>query len=143
MHTRNFLVAAVLAALFQGTPTSAVAQANSNIERQKMHVVSRMYQATYGAQERCRPSKEASANLDKAVDQLRHAFPELLNLIDNSPYLLQAQEQFKTFLSNTAIKSSDEKLAPMCNWFEYMLRQLVESKDGQQVAIDMIQTLKK
>jgi len=143
MRTNDVFVAIAFAALIQGAPALAIAQASTNTERQKAHVVNRMYQATYGAQERCRPLKDASASLDKAIDQIRRAFPELLSLIENSPYLPQAREHFKTLLNDPTMRSSDEALLQECRGIEYMLRQFVEAPAGQQAANEMIQTLKK
>ncbi|WP_292938431.1 hypothetical protein [Noviherbaspirillum sp.] len=143
MRGHIFLAAVVSVLLIQGAPTLAGAQMPSSFERQKMHVVSRMYQATYGASERCRPSKEASVSLDKAIDQIRKTFPELMTLIDNSPYLPQAREQFNAFASSTAARPTNDELVQECSGMTNMLQQLVETPGGQQAANDMIQTLKK
>jgi hypothetical protein len=143
LRIHKYLAAPFVAVFAHWVPITVAAQTKSAIEQEKMHTVSRMYQATYGAQERCHPSKEASANLNLAIDQLRHAFPELLNLIDSSQYLPTVREQFMAYLNDPAAKSSNEELKQECSGIEYLLRQLVETPGGQQAANDMIQALKK
>src|SRR4051794_25255571 len=126
MHKYRLLLVVTFAILIQAASAGAIAQAPADTERQKAHVVSRLYQATYGAQERCHSSKEASLSLGKAMDQFRSSFPELIRLIDSSPYLPPAKDQFKKFLSDPSAKVSDEALIQECRGLEYMLRQFVD-----------------
>jgi hypothetical protein len=143
MHTYRTHLAVVIAILIQAVSTVAVAQASADAERQKAHVVSRLYQATYGAEERCRPSKEASSSFSKAMDQFRSAFPELMRLIDGSPYLPPARDQFKKFLADPSAKVSDDALIQECRGLEYMLRQFVEAPGGKEAVNEYLQLLKK
>lgn len=93
----------------------AVAQAAAEVERQKAHVVSRLYQVTYGAEERCRPQRGV-IGLGKALDQFNSAFPELMRLIDGSPYLPPARDQFRKFLTDPSAKVSNEALGSGVPW---------------------------
>lgn len=106
-------------------------------ERQKAHIVSRMYQATYGAQKQCINYKDEVAKLDKAIEQFRNAYPELMRLVDSSPYLPQAKEEF-----NATMRSPGDQLpVEECLYIGNMLQQWVDNPDGQNIANDMIETL--
>ena len=89
---------ASLLALVQVLPAASYAQ--SDTERQKAHVVSRLYQATYGAEDRCKPSKLASLEFGKAFNQFSVAYPELIRLLKASPHLTTAKEQYAKFLAH-------------------------------------------
>jgi hypothetical protein len=143
LHIPKYLEVVVSLVILQALPSIANAQMNTGVERQKVHMVSRMYQATYGAQERCRPSREASVKLDMAIEQFRNALPELMSLVDSSPYLPQAKEQFKVFLSKAPAPQNDQALVEECAGIADMLHQLADTPGGQKAADDMIQTLKK
>jgi hypothetical protein len=143
MRTCRTHLAVVLAMFFQAAPAVAVAQSTVDVERQKAHVVSRLYQATYGAELRCRPSKEASSSFSKAMDQFRSAFPELMRLIDGSPYLPPAREQFNKFLADPSAKVSDEALIEECRGLEYMLRLFIEAPGGKDTVNGYLQLLRK
>lgn len=132
-----------IACLVCAVSTVVQSQGLPGAEREKAKVVSRMYQVTSGAQERCRSSPTTSANLDKEVDQFRRAYSELSNLIDGSPYLPQARERFNAFLSSAAARPSDESLVRECAGIAEMLRQFAETPGGRQAADEMLQTLKK
>jgi hypothetical protein len=119
------------------------AQASPDMERQKAHIVSRMYQATYGAQERCRSAEEASEGLDKAIGQLRGTLPELMTLVDASPYLPQAQAQFKAMHGKAPAVQDRRSLIEECAAIENLLRQLIETPGGKKAASDMIDILRK
>jgi hypothetical protein len=127
---------------FWGLQLSASAELSPTEDGKKMRIVSALYQATYGAQERCRLSNVASAGLEKSIDQLRRVYPELLALLDSSPYLTQVQEQFTTILRNAPEVSGGE-LEQECEGIKFLLDQLVESSGGRAAASDMIATLKK
>ena len=143
MITRHYLLAVALAVSIHVAPTVALAQATTDVEREKAHVVSRLYQATYGAKERCRPSKEASLSLGKAINQFRLAFPELMRLVDHSPYLPPARDQFKKFLADPSAKVSDEDLVQECQGLESLLLQFVDAPEAKDEMNKYVLLLKK
>lgn len=128
-------------ALLLQVPAHADTQSDS--ERQKAHVVSRLFQVTYGAQQHCAASPEKSAAVTTAVDQFRATYPELLSLVDSSPYLPRFQENFKKFLADPARQASGEALVKECQSLEYMLRQLLDTPGGKQATDEYTQLLKK
>jgi hypothetical protein len=104
-------------------------------ERQKTHIVSRMYQATYGVQKQC----NQSASLNTAIEQVHHAYPELMRLIESSPYLPQAKAEFNSLWSTSGEQAGIKE----CQEIENMLRQLLDvSHGGRQAVNDMVQALK-
>jgi hypothetical protein len=117
--------------------TAQADQPTVDQERQRAHVVSRMYQATYGAQERCGSYKDELARLDKVIEQVRHAYPELMRLVESSVYLPQAKEEFKALWGGTDGQLPIQECRETAN----MLQQLLEVPNGQQAANNMIQTL--
>lgn len=112
-------------------------QPDSEQEQYKAHIVSRMYEATYGGQEKCRSDKEALDRLNKMVDQFRHAYPELMSSIENSPYLPQAKEHLKLGRDPSGKYDLQE-----CRETETILRQMLIVPQGQQLADYYVQILK-
>lgn len=125
-------------------PSFAFAQVSMNIETQKQMLIGRLYQATYGAHERCKPLKDESIKLDVAIDKYRAAFPELFAQMDKSPYLPAAREHFKKMMEDPEIAPvSDEELKGECTYIESLVTALTSDQSGKQSTIDIIQTLKK
>jgi hypothetical protein len=131
-------VSVVVIATFLGMGNLANAQADSSIERQKKHIVSRVYEAIYETEEwGCSPS-EGSAHVKKMINRARQAFPELFSLVDASPYFPQAREESKAFLNRIPL----EMRIHNCKAIEYILEEVFETPGGQKGVNDMIQTLK-
>ncbi len=110
---------------------------NTEQEQYMAHTVTRMYEATYGGQEKCKSDKDALDRLNKTVDQFRHAYPELMSLIENSPYLPQAKEHLKL-----GRDPSGKYDLQACRETEAILRQLLIVPEGQRAANYMVQILK-
>ena len=132
---------ASLLALVQVLPAASYAQ--SDTERQKAHVVSRLYQATYGAEDRCKPSKLASLEFGKAFNQFSVAYPELIRLLKASPHLTTAKEQYAKFLAHPSTNVNENALFEECRGMGDMLRQFVEAPGAKEAMDDFVQTLKK
>lgn len=115
--------------------TAQADQPATDEARQKAHIVSRLYQATYGAQEQCSSHKDVAANLDKTIDQFRRAYPELMRLVESSPYLPQAKEGFKAIWNGSRMSPQE------CRETANILRQFLDAPNGQQEANRMIQIL--
>lgn len=117
--------------------TAQAEQPNTEQERYKALTVSRMYEATYGGQVKCRSDKDALDRLNKTVDQFRHTYPELMRLIESSPYLPQAKEKLKLNGDPSGKYDLEE-----CRETENLLREMLIAPDGQQSANYMVQILK-
>jgi hypothetical protein len=130
--------------LIFSVPDLAAAQVGQTIEQQKKSTIYGLYQITYGAQERCKPFPKEALDIKTAIDQLWIKFPELLPLIDSSPYLSVSREFYKTRLADPNISSeSDEQIRGECAYFKSLLVSMVNDAGGQQATKDMIETLKK
>lgn len=143
MNTRHYFLVIALTVFVQSASTVVFAQASADVEREKTLIVSRLYQSTYGAKERCRPSKEASLSLGKAIKRFRLAYPELMRLVDQSPYLPTARDQFKQFLADPSAKISDEELVQECQGLESMLLQFVDTPGAKDEMNKFVLLLKK
>lgn len=121
----------------------ALAQGTEDMERKKAHIVSRIYQATYGAEKRCSTLNEASITLADAVKQFRLAYAEITSLVEQSPYFPVAEKDFTKFLASQAAREDKEELKAECAGLEDMLRQFVKFGGDKQAFAAEIQLLKK
>jgi hypothetical protein len=139
---RNFLLF-VFVLFVHTAPTKALAQSTPDTERQKAHLVSRLYQATYGAQKRCSASPEGATSIEKSLEIFRSKFPELIRLLDGSPYFGPARDNFQKFLDDPSTKVGDSALLLECQSLEYILRSLIDAPGGNEAVAEYIQLLKK
>jgi hypothetical protein len=143
MYTyRNFLLF-VFVLFVHTAPAKALAQGTPDTERQKEHLVFRLYQATYGAEKRCSASPEGSASIGKSLEIFRSKFPELIRLLDGSPYFGPARDNFQKFLENPSTKVGDTALLLECESLEYILRSFIDAPGGNEAIAEYIQLLKK
>jgi hypothetical protein len=143
MHTYRHFLSIGFVFLIYSAPTMALAQGKPDVEPQKAKLVSRIYQATYGAQKRCSTSPEGAANLGKSVELFRSKFPELVRLVDSSPYFGPARDNFQKFLDDPSTKVSDAALLQECQSVDHILHSLLDAPGGNEAVAEYIQLLKK
>lgn len=138
---RNLLLAGAVL-LTQSVPTLALAQEAAPTEGQKAKVVSRVYQATYGAQLRCGASPEWETH-GKTLERFRSTYPELIQLVDSSPFFPVAKESFQGFLvANPPSKVSEKNLTLECESLEAILRSLIDGPGAREAVAGYVQLLK-
>lgn len=142
MRNYSAFVVNILALLVQIIPAQARAQTSPDLERQKIHAVSRIYQVI-NLSEQCPSSKEGSAIFLKTFNQFRSSYPELFKLIEESEYLTAAKAQDKQLWEIQSQKFSDAELIDRCNELASMLQPYMNSPQGRQAVEEIIQLLKK
>ncbi len=142
MHIgRNFMLAG-LVFFMQAIPTAALAEGTPATPVEKAKVVSRLYQATYGAQLRCGASPEWATH-GKTLERFRSTYPELIQLVDSSPYFPAAKEGFQGFLvANPPSKVSEKNLTLECESLEAILRSLIDGPGAREAVAGYVQLLK-
>ena len=132
---RSFLLACMVT-----LPIGAHAQRVPDVEKEKAKLVYRLYQATYGAQQRC----GASAGHDETLARFRAAYPELVALLDASPYLAQARDRFTALQDSGALPQLDEEgLRRECQGLEAILRALIDAPGSAGAVAGYVDLLKK
>lgn len=101
------------------------------LEKLQAKIVSRFYQTTYGAKARC--PAEYIAQFDMTLSRFRNAYPELMQKIDQSPYLDAAKQRFKQ--DEEAAKSEpQDKLIQECLSVQEFLSVLIDTPTGKAAA---------
>ena len=83
---------------------------------QRANTTKQIYAITYMLKKACHSSGYAeSAQLDIAVNRFRNAYPEVMQLVDKSPYLPVSAKEFENFLdqkevTNQTTKSDHDKI---------------------------------
>jgi hypothetical protein len=133
---RSFLLACMVT-----LPFGAHAQRVPDVEKEKAKLVYRLYQATYGAQQRCGASHSSHG---ETLARFRSAYPELVALLDASPYLAQARDRFTTLLDSGALpQPGEEGLRSECRGLEAILRALIDASGSAQAVAGYVDLLKK
>ena len=123
-------------------PAGAHAQRVPDVEKEKAKLVYRLYHATYGAQQRCGAS--AGASHGETLARFRAAYPELVALLDASPYMAQARDRFMTLLDSGALPQPDEEgLRGECQGLEAILRALIDAPGSAEAVAGYVDILKK
>ena len=113
---------------------------DTNLDRNKAKIVLRVYQLTYGADEMCkRYSPEKSSQVSAEVMKFKKMYPELMNLVENSPYFDQVKKQMSQLIDSM---SNTPQYAD-CPALLYMLHQFTESESGKEGIKDIVAQLKK
>ncbi|MBD8528902.1 MULTISPECIES: hypothetical protein [unclassified Massilia] len=123
-------------------PFGAHAQRVPDVEKEKAKLVYRLYQATYGAQQRCGAS--AGASHGETLVRFRAAYPELVGLLDASPYLAQARDRYTALQDSGALPQLDNAgLRRECEGLEAILRALIDAQGSAEAAAGYVDLLKK
>jgi len=135
---RSLLLAGMVS--LSALPTGAHAQRVPDVEKDKAKLVYRLYQATYGAQQRC----GVSAGHGETLARFRAAYPELVGLLDASPYLAQARDRFTALQDSGALPQLDDVgLRRECEGLEAILRALIDAPGSAEAAAGYVDLLKK
>ena len=122
-------------------PTGAHAQRAPDVEKERAKLVYRLYQATYGAQQRCGASAPSHG---ETLARFLSAYPELITLLDASPYLAQARDRFTALQDSGALPQLDEEgLRRECRGLEAMLRALIDAPGSAEAVAGYVDILKR
>lgn len=114
------------------------------IDKQKAKIVSRVYQATYGADALCkRFSLQESAQVSSAVIRFKKAYPELMMLVEQSPYFEPAKNRFAGKMERIAESASNDPRKAGCQESVILLNQFLDPANGKEAILDIITQLKK
>lgn len=116
--------------------TLAKTSAGSGSEdRTKAKIVSRLYQATYGARERCKKATPiAAAEFENDLTRFVGEKANLIKLVTQSPHYDSARQNFATHIVIDPAKETSEMLAGECNYLALMLRAMIDTPEGQKSA---------
>lgn len=137
MKNSNILRILVLPILFL---SNGFAEELSKIERDKRHIVSRMYQATYAMLQIC-PDKEVDS-FKKIIENFEETYPEFSKLLNESQYHQYAVDNMAKDIAQER-KKSDESRMPQCSFGKSMTQSLISTTNGQKSVSDMLEKLKK
>lgn len=123
---------------------SVAAAQDAPIDKQKAKIVSRVYQLTYGADALCkRFSSQESAQVSSAVIRFKKAYPELMMLVEQSPYFEPAKSRFAEKLERIAESASNDPRKAVCQESLILLNQFIDTANGKEGILDVITQLKK
>jgi hypothetical protein len=118
--------------------TVSLAQ-DSNVERDKARIVKWICAITYGAEEIKCYSPQKSEQLLAAVAKFKKSYPELMNLVQKSPYWDEA----KKALSNIFDSAKEREYDNDCQFLLNTLQEFTETESGRKGVVDIIAQLKK
>lgn len=100
-------------------------------------IVSRLYQATFGASERCKMAPAESADEFKVeFDRFRAKYPDLLNLLKSSPFYEPARQHFAQLSASMAARDTPRSLAAECKGLAQLVRSMIDQPEGQEAVRD-------
>jgi hypothetical protein len=98
------------------------------LEKLQAKIVARFYQTTYGAKARC--PADYVAQFEATLSRFRDTYPELMQKIDQSPYLDAAKQRYKQ--DEDAAKSEpQDKLTQECLSVQEFLGVLMDTPSGK------------
>lgn len=110
-----------------GTPVDTQAD-----QRQAAKIVSRLYQATYGASERCKKAtSDANAEFQRELSRFIEAEAQLMKLVTRSPYYSTARDEFAKYGAMDPARDTPESLAGDCKYLAELLRSLSQTPAGK------------
>jgi len=98
------------------------------LEKLQAKIVARFYQTTYGAKARC--PAEYAAQFETTLSRFRDAYPELMQKIDQSPYLDAAKQHYKQD-EESAKSEPQDKLIQECLSVQEFLGVLMDTPNGK------------
>jgi len=122
---------------------SLTAAQDAPIDKQKAKIVSRVYQLTYGADALCkRFSPQESTQVSSAVIRFKKAYPELMMLVEQSPYFEPAKSRFTAKMERIAESASKDPRKAGCQESLILLNQFIDTASGKDGILDTIAQLK-
>lgn len=124
------IIFAIVILLFESI-SDAQDIAKNGVDAQKAKVVSRLYQATLGANERCKKAApDASKEFQSELARFNLANANLMKLVRQSPYYESAHQGFAEFLKQNPPIDSPE-LSSECKGLAWILRSMVDDPAGR------------
>lgn len=123
--------------------STPVIQSNqlSDVERKKRHLVSRFYEITKWGATRCPIEKYPGYH--SALSRFQAAFPELIPLIDASPYRAYAEQMnSQAELSDVAKREALKSRDGACKFYEEIMNGNAQDERGQKAVREVIEVLK-
>ena len=112
----------------------------SKVEKEKRHIVSRMYQATYGMLQIC-PDKEVDS-FKKIIAKFEERYPEFSKLLNESKYHQYAVDNMRRDITHER-KQSDKARIPQCSFGKSMTKSLTNTDSGKKSVAEMLEKLQK
>jgi len=113
---------------------------DNGIDRQKAKIVFRVYDITYGTEKICkRHSSQKSEQVSKAVAKFKNTYPELMKLVEQSPYLNRA----KKLISEEIESIGKNPEYDVCGSRLGLIQELTDTESGRKMVLDTIAELKK
>ncbi len=130
--------------IFAGIASARDDEQGDATDKRKAVIVSRIYQLTYGADAMCKLySPRESAQVSAAVVRFRNTYPELMQLVEQSPYFDRAKRRFSEMVEIMSESASQNPREAECQASLYTLQQSVDTENGRQGILDTIAELKK
>ncbi|WP_320033789.1 hypothetical protein [Halarcobacter sp.] len=136
--TNSYLLRLLVLSIF--FLSNGFAEELSKIEKDKRHIVSRMYQATYGMLQIC-PDKEVDS-FKRIIENFEKTYPEFSKLLNESPYHQYAVDNMVIDIARER-KKSDESRMLQCSFGKSITQSLISTAGGQKSVSDMLEKLQK
>jgi hypothetical protein len=120
--------------------SNGFAEELSKIEKDKRHIVSRMYQATFGLLQIC-PDKEVDS-FKRIIENFEKKYPEFSTLLNESPYHQYAVDSMERDIARER-KKPDESRMPQCSFGKSIIQSLISTTGGEKSVSDMLEKLQK
>jgi len=112
-----------------GTPPA------TDVERNKAKLVSRLYQATHGASERCKSANpKAAKEFQNELTAFLAANARLMELVIQSPHYVMARERFAKHKVIDPERDTPESLASECKYLAGLLQSMTNTPEGKKAA---------
>ncbi|MES2262198.1 MAG: hypothetical protein V4724_27070 [Pseudomonadota bacterium] len=122
------------------TSIAAVPVDANQLERNKAKIVSRLYQASYGPEERCKKSvPAAAAEFSNELQRFSKNNANLISLLTKSPYYDLAKKDY----SSDSADDTPQTLAEECEFYVVLLRSMNETPEGKAAVKEFEEILSK
>lgn len=113
-------------------------------EKQKAKLVSRLYQATYGASKRCeRATPEVTSEFKKTLKRYEKENKLLMKLVKQSPYYDKAIKEYAIFYEFNPQRDTKESISQECEFIATVLKADMDTPNGKRDVQNIIEILKK
>jgi hypothetical protein len=106
-------------------------------------IVLRLYEATFGASERCKMAPPESAQEFKSeFARFGAKYPDLLTLLKSSPYYEPSRRNFLEVMASMAPRDTPQSIAAECKALTQLLQSLIDQPEGQKAVHEYIEQLR-